>query len=546
MTAKDVIVAIHGGMEATNMQKVVFLILLLVSIAITALGQETPLQVRYISSELVYLNGGRDHGLQAGDSVRVVRDSQAIATLSIVAIADRSASCRILAKKEEIKIGDQIFWARKVKTGARIDSTVARVKAIEPTKPRPPGRRIKKITGSLAGQYYQWNDLSEGNYDFNQPTARVNLQVKDLGVPFLELQVRTRMRYDKRQRAYTNGVPQKEWRNRLYQCYITYANPSAPINIKLGRIIDNPLSGIGYIDGLMGHLNLSDKFRFGVLAGTQPEWQYADFQLGVQKYGSFLSYRSGEENRGVWESSLAVAGEYHKSTVSREFVYLQNQYHGHQRLWLYQSAEIDINRGWRKEKSNQALGLSNFYFNANYDLWNWLALGLGLDSRQNFWTYEYRTMADSLFDDLVRRGARTQFTLRLPHHQTINLSLGMNKRDSDSHATFSYTASYMNNNVLSSHLLLQLYAAGFSSPLYNGATTNVGLGKSLTQAIYLNLRYGNSIYQIAQGQRRVNHQLSAMSNINIGRHLFLNLMYEYDQGDDEKGHRSWIELGYRF
>jgi hypothetical protein len=514
--------------------------------AIPLFGQDTPLQVRYISSELVYLNGGRDHGLQAGDSVRVVRAGQTIATLSIVAIADRSASCRILAKKEEIKIGDQIFWAREVKTGARIDSTVARVKAVEPAKPRPSGRRIKKLTGSLAGQYYQWNDLTGGNYDFSQPTARANLQIKDLGLPFLDVQVRTRMRYDRRQRAYANDVPQKEWRNRLYQCYITYDNPSAPINLKLGRIIDNPLSGIGYVDGMMGHLNLSDHLRFGVLAGTQPEWQYADFQLGVQKYGSFLSFRSSKENQGQWESSLAVAGEYHKTTVSREFVYMQNQFHGHQRLWIYQSAELDINRGWRKEKSNQVLGLSNFYFNTNYDAWSWFSLGLALDSRQNFWTYEYRTMADSLFDDLVRRGARTQFSFRLPHHQTINLSFGANKRDSDSQLTFSYSGSYMNNDVFNSHLLLQVYAAGFASPLYNGVTTNVGLGKSLTQAFYLNLRYGNSIYQVSQGQRRSNHQLSVMSNINIGRHPFLNLMYEYDQGDDEKGHRSWIELGYRF
>jgi hypothetical protein len=522
-----------------------FLFLLCLGSAV--LAQPKSFQVHYISFDAVFLDGGRDQGLRVSDTLQVQTASGTSVRLLVKFIADKSASCDAYPDAKAIKIGDKavLISARPFPEAEKKALTTETKQRLTPSSaPKPRTRTRKALTGSVAVQMYHWDDNSTGNYDFNQPTMRLNLSARKLGGHFFDMQIRTRARYDRRRGAFTT-VPQKEWRNRIYQCYIDYNNPQALLNFKLGRIISNPLSGIGYLDGLVTEMNLSKTYKLGFMGGLAPEWQYADFQTSIQKYGLYTRYLTDQDKPDHFETTLALAGEYHQSTVSREFVYWQNQYDWQKRLWLYSSMEMDLNRDWRKERTGQAFSLSNLYLNGNYEFLPWLSAGVNMDSRKNFWTYEYRTLADSLFDNLTRQGVRGQINLRLSGGHYIGLTAGMRKQAQDGQSTFSYTFSYNQNNLLHRHLLLNLYTAGFVSPFYDGLSSNVSLGKSVTPYLYLYLRYGNSSYQVSQGERRLNHQYQLNGNLNIGKYLYFNFFYEYDRGDDENGQRTWLELGTR-
>ena len=56
-------------------------------------------------------------------------------------------------------------------------------------------------------------------------------------------------------------------------------------------------------------------------------------------------------------ATLAAAGEYYKGQISREFVYEQTNYSLSDKWSGYQSAEININRGWRKTSGTSAIGV---------------------------------------------------------------------------------------------------------------------------------------------------------------------------------------------
>lgn len=523
-----------------------FIILLLLPIFL--IHAQEHFTIKYISTDAIYFDGGLNHGLQVGDTLEVRRSNQSIARIRIQFIADNTASCTPPNRLVVLKVGDQAIVRRFKPSGGKVEKTVTPVatpKELSSKKPKIFHSKQKTFNGSIAMQVYHWDDKSKSNYDFTQPTLRVNFAGKRLAGKYWDLQIRTRARYDKRTRRYSTQVPQKEMLNRIYQCYLDYNNPDALINAKIGRIITNPLSGIGYLDGLLMHINVSKSFNMGILAGLAPEWQYADIQTKIRKYGAFATYRVMQDRLTTLETTLAVAGEYHQKTVSREFIYLQTQYNWNQKLWLYQSLELDMNRDWRKERTGQSVTLSNLYLNGLYDLFTWMSVGLNFDSRKNFWTWEYRTLADSLFDNLARQGARAQLNLRLAGGHYFTATAGLANREKDSHPLYSYTASYNNNNFFQTRLIINSYAAGFTSPFYKGLSANVSLGKAFGQSLYFYCRYGQSFYQVTQRNSRINHQYQVNGNINLGRTLYMNLFFEYDQGDDEKGQRTWVEFGYR-
>lgn len=524
-----------------------FLIILFLTLSI--LAQTVDFKVRYVSSDAVYIDGGRENGLQVNDTLQVTSASGEAVILVVKYVADKTASCIITNPGVPIKQGDKAtltsLHPQKLENREIIPKLEER-KPVQRQSQYTSRRRSKKsVYGSIAIQQYNWDDQSKSNFDFSQPTLRLNLSGRSLGGRFIDLQIKTRARYDRRSAKYET-VPQKEWRNRIYQCYLDYNNPRALLNIKIGRIISNPLSGIGYLDGLMTQFNFSQSFNLGAMAGLAPEWQYADLQTSIHKYGVFARFKMEQPEKHHFESTLAFAGEYHKSIISREFAYWQNQYDWHKRLWLFTSVELDINRDWRKTRSQESITPSNLYLNGTYEAFNWLSAGLSIDRRKNFWTYEYRTMADSLFNDVARQGARGQLNFRIPGGHLLGTTFGLTRRTTDSQPTYSYTISYNHNNFARQHLLINLYASGFSSPFYQGISTNFSLGRNLTRFFYLYARLGRAAYQINNGAKRQNNQYQINGNLGIGRHIYTNFFYEYDQGDDEKGLRSWIELGYRF
>jgi len=522
-----------------------FIILCCYSIAF---GQQSALQIKYVSVDNVYLDGGRDHGLNVKDTLEVRRNKQVVGQLLALYVADHSASCQVLTKVGALLPGDEVLLTKPASRASMTAMPLQQAEASKPIAVEQPLRVQRKkqaLQGSVSVQMYHWDDQNASNLDFTQPTVNLNLRATELAGQHFGLYLRTRGRYDKRSRSYSTQVPQNEWRNRIYQLYFDYANPNAPLNFKLGRIITNPLSGVGYVDGLMTQLNLSQAVKFGVLAGTQPEWQYADFQTSIQKYAAYASYQTGSYQTSYYQSTLAFTGEYHSKTVSREYAYWNNQLSWRRFVRVYQSAEIEYNRSWRMEKTGQTINLSNLYYDMVFDLTSWVSAGINADMRKSYWTYEYRTIADSLFDVLTRRGVRGQLNFRLPGGHSLGLSSGLQRRDTDSRSTYSYTLSYNNSDLLRARWTLNLYAAGFSNALFNGLTSSIRFGKQFGNAFNANLRYSFSRYQIKSGNSRSNSAVQVANFWNVSSHMFLNYWYESAVGDDENGKRLWVEVGYR-
>jgi hypothetical protein len=527
------------------------LILILIIIPIQLISQTAKLtyRVKYISNENVYLDAGSSEGLGIGDRLVIKRGETGIAGLEIIFVADHSSSCKVLVSKEIIKVGDIAEVVKKMSVEQETtQKTVIRKRAIPSnTKNYSQHKPFVRMSGYASILWYHVEDLSPAHRHFDQPTFRLNLKMDELWGKDLNFQLRTRSRYYQRIGGYTSGKPSEDWQNRMYECSFEYDNSESFLNFKLGRIISNKFSGVGYIDGGLLQVNCSSAFRFGAFGGNQPEWGYADFQTSLQKYGFYFNYIQGNYRTSRFEMTLAGAGEYHGPTVSREFIYIQNNFYGGNRWSLYQSAELDVNRKWRKDLANENVSLTNLYVSGNLNVTNWLSTSLTYDNRKNYFTYEIRSLADTLFDDALRYGYQASFNLKPIKDFTINATLGFRKRQPYNENTYSYAAGLNKNNFIMDRLSLNLYFSSFSNYFARGYNPTLSIRKYFLSGHSINLSYGNYSYQLkSMNQNRNNQWLRLNCDLNLISRFYLSAEYGHNWGDDMQDHRMVAEIGYRF
>jgi hypothetical protein len=525
--------------------------------AATVAAADSTFVVKYLSAENVYLNGGQADGLVVGDHLMVTSDGKCRTEIEVLFVAEHSASCRILTSDCPLAAGDKAEVIAKVKpdsSSVAADTSAARPKpdTVAATTLVPVTRSFAKpaqpnLSGSLSILYYHWNDQSVSNLDFSQTTARLNVKARRLFGKDITFSLRSRGRYDQRQRAYSSTVPKDAWENRIWEFSFSYENPRAQTNLYAGRILSRRISSAGYLDGLLLEQRLSENMRVGLFGGQEPSWAYADGQLSLNKGGMYLTYLNGEPGKSYVEQSIAVVGQYHGANVSRELISSQGRYSSGSRWGYYHTAEFDLNRGWRKEKAGQSLTLSSLYLGTYYRVSSRIRLNFSYDNRKNYWTYDTKSTVDSLFDDHLRQGGRAQLDLSLPLAIQTSGSYGINKRAGDAALTKAYSFYLSKSGLIHRSATTMLQYSGFRGPFERGDNYSIRLSDNIVPTAQLAIAYGVYNYTtVTDGSHRKNNWIEFSTVADLSRRFFFLGSIESDRGDDIKGLRLQTELGFRF
>ncbi len=407
--------------------------------------------------------------------------------------------------------------------------------------------RAPEIHGSVALSWYQFEDATESDLDISRPTLRLRLKASRLFGSDWNLRVKFRSRYYDRSRSPRTDGQKTEWRNRAYEISLSYDDPAAPLNLRLGRIVSNAMSGIGYIDGALVQHNAAEHWLWGIFAGTQPDWKTSDFQTSIQKYGVFAKYLKGDYLEGRFEATLAAAGEYHETVISREYVFLQSSYHRGRDWSLRGSLELDVNRLWRKDRSGEDLSVTGLFLTGRYRVTESVSTTLSYDNRKSYYTYETRSKPDSLFNNVFRHGVRANVDVRLPGALLVTGSFGVRGEESKDDNTYSYALGMRKRDVLPGRLTVNARVGGFSNPYSSGFTPTLRIGRAFRGGRSLHMSYGNYTYTLESTETtRSSHWARVEGQLVLPARFHLSGSYEYDWGDDVEGHRLLAELGYRF
>lgn len=531
---------------------IVYSSLILILAFITSLLAQDQLtaKIKYLSAENVYLDKGTLSGIQTGDKFTVFQDEIPVGYLEVIFVASHSASCKIINQNKKFLIGDIAVRTFK--------STITE----DPEKTDLPKRKreipisktissddtpIAKFSGSVSVQWYQYNDVSGNNLNFNQPALRLNLKVRQLWSSQYNFTIKMRSRYSNRSKKYSNNLPKQKWSNRIYSFGLDYTDANKPFNFKVGRIISEKFGGIGYIDGAVVQYNSSTNLNIGLFGGYQPEWQYSKFQTSLQKYGIYMNYRKGSYQSHIYESTLAAAGEYHGKTISREFIYMQNQINYRHQWQFFQSVSLDINRAWRKKLTGESISISNLYIYGRYRFSDKISAGLSYDNRKNYLTYETKTIAEEIFDSAFRQGLRTNLYVSFPNKYNLSTNIGIRKHEPESELTYSYHISLNKSDLFINRSRADLSVAGYSNKFTRGVNPSISWNYYLARGHTLGFSGGTYFYNLKDGNmKRSTNWMGLESFIHVFKKIFLFIDYEYNWGDDAEGHRILSELGYRF
>ena len=307
------------------------------------------------------------------------------------------------------------------------------------------------------------------------------------------------------------------------------------------------LSGVGYLDGLFLKFNLSPQFYIGVYGGLKSSWEFAGAEDSRQKYGLVLGYRSDRAAESRIETSLAVNSEYNGKTISRENLYFQSSLIFKNKLFIYNSLDVDINRLWRKEKTGEDVSLSAFYLSARYRFSDVVRAGLSIDDRKNYYTYETMDISEDYYDMSARYGLSADLDLYFPKNYILSFQAGTRKRQNDTQTTYTGRASLRKSNLFIKRLSVGLNLSLYSNYYTEGWIPTVFITKNFASGHYLSITGGQNAYQmLILEQKRQNLWMRFSSQFSIWSGIYLSGYYNYNWGDDRQGYNFVIEIGYRF
>jgi len=516
------------------------------------------LSVNYLSTEHVYISGGAADGLIAGTKLKVMRGKTVVAELEVVFSAQHSASCDIITSSGAIESGDAVVIVAETKKPASLPAKQQTAEKpitspVTPSKPSPPATESNRsapktsVDGSVAFMYSIWNDASAANLDYSQSAVRMSLNARRLFGTELAFHFRGRTRNDWRRNSIGSTATPNDWKNQIWEFSFSYEDPSSPVKIYGGRILPQRVSRIGYFDGLLTEVRLSESFRAGLFGGVRPDLLYAENPQSLNIGGGYLAVVTRVGDSLVIEQSIAGVGEYHNFVTSRESIALSGRVQEGNQWGINESLEFDINRTWREVRVGSSLSLSSVYASGWMRLSRSARVTATYDNRTNYRTLQNRSIADSVFDDHLYQGARLMVESSIPWHCRLSGSVGMRKRPDRDQPTWSWMGMFRANRFFIDGLSFSSQATAYSGSLESGSMFSTGLSKTIGMSSSIGVVYGGYSYATEAAQTRPrNNWVELTAQTDIARHWFMAGWLQNDFGDDMDGLRTQLEIGYRF
>ncbi|MDF1543669.1 MAG: hypothetical protein P1R58_01055 [bacterium] len=400
------------------------LLLGLVTLSPIVTAAKNSAEITYVSSEAVYINVGSNAGLKTGDSLAVIRAGDTLTWLVITNIGSNSAAATSLDQFTGLKAGDIVS----------IETEAAEpVKTILPESPpatrstRKPDRpRKERLQGSITLEQTRQFDQSGSNRDWSQSGIGLRLRMDNIRGSGIKFNLRHRTRLYHRSRPPRSDQSKDSWTHRLSELSFTYEGPGN--HWGAGRVSAPQVRGMGYVDGAYFTKRLTSKLSVGLAGGTTPRYSDSGFDFDRKKAGLFVGYETGAYDSKRLAASVALSSEYRGSVVSRDFLYLQTNFSSSRRIYIFQSAELDVNRDWRFGAAGKRLELTNYFGSTRVALTRNLNIRLSYDNRTTIRYFEYRDIADSLFDDRSRKGLRGGFDWNVSSRISLSADGGIRMR----------------------------------------------------------------------------------------------------------------------
>jgi hypothetical protein len=496
----------------------------------------TNFEVRYVAPASVYVNGGRDEGLQEGFHLTVKRlksgdpllSATTIARLVVTAVSAHSAVCDIESSTLDPEIGDtaqisqqdleSLQVIQQSKTARRYAQVITFTEGdpldqeLRDYTPHPPSPEVNRLRGRIS---YEFNSISdhEAGLSTLQHGIALRMDANRLGGTFWNFTGYWRGRINT-STSPVQTLTLQDLVNRTYHIGLFYNNPQSLYSIGVGRVYIPWATSLDTIDGGYFARRFGRRARLGAFAGSTPDPTAWNYKPNRQIAGVFANTEIGSFEKVRFTATAGLAVTRLSWKAERQFAFTESSFSYKQRVSFYHNLEADQLVPGRLGNTESGAVISRSFFTARLQPLRWLTLDLNHNYFRTIPTFDLVLVGTGLLDKFLFTGLSGGLRLELPGGVSVYGSLGQNKRNDDVRKS-----------------LNQMYGVGFRNIF------NTGIRADIRRSVF-NGAYGTGWYQSLQLSREIGERLRV--EISGGQQEFRSVFTDDNRGFFMNSNIDWF------
>lgn len=542
-----------AGSEATNVQR--------------------QFHVRYISGNNVYVDGGRDAGLEENMQLVLKQDPNKSATdpanrslapgvvarLKVISVASLSAVCEVTASARPLTTDDVVSLpddeVEKIVEKHTLGNTrdypmVVSFSAGDPldeevreTVPRPPLPEVNQIRGRIGFDASIIQQLGQAPLTSNAYGMVLRADFTRIFGTHWNLNGYWRGQFRTSSTQTQNTL--QDVLNRTYLMSLTYVNPDSHWTAGIGRLYLPWASSLEAIDGAYVSRQFYAHIVTATFAGSTPDptaWNYnPQRRIG----GVLFNVHGGDFDRFRFSSTAGVGVETLKWTITRPFAFTENNISYGRIFSIYHSMQIDRPT---PNPSTPAVGtgVGQSLISLRVQPHPRVAIDLTDTYFRDVPTYDPTLVGTGLLDKYLYQGINGGARITLPKHVTGYFSVGQSSNSSDPKASLNKQFGVTVSKIWKTGLEADARYSKFDSSFASGTYTTFTVTRDLLDNLRVNLQAGEYSYVSPVAANSNSRFINAFFDSNLGSRFFVESFFTAQRGGSQDYNQWTTTLGYRF
>ena len=536
-------------------------------------------QVKYISEGAVYLDGGRNSGLEEGMILHLVhpdpgggttesirfQGTEPIADVRVFSVADSSSAAEIIKSREDLAVGDVAYLDTesvhlrddKVNAvesenypavvsfsyGDPLDEEIRATTATEKRGVAPIENQIRGRVG------FNYGVLAEpGGVSSRQTGLMIEADMSRIGGTHWNFTGYWRGNLNSQNSGSSAGIPPTtltDLLNRTYHLGLYYQNPDSIVTMGIGRLYLPYAPSLSTIDGGYFGRRMTTHITAGAFGGSTPDptsWSYAPNQHIA---GIFVNYEKGDFEHLRFDDTFGLATTSIGWHIAREFVFAENTISAGRMFSFYNSLQFDKART-ALNNTSYGTGLTQSFSSIRFQPIRLLTFDLNHNYLRNLPTFDPALISTGLLDQYLFQGLSGGVHLDLPYRIGISTDIGRSKNNTDTASSWNQMYGLTFGEIRNTGLTLDLRYTKFNSSFGQGNYQFISLSRSITDRIRLQVQGGVQHLNSAFSNNSSSRFITSTVDWSIGSHLFVEGLFSWNTGTSMKYTQTNFTFGYRF
>jgi hypothetical protein len=522
--------------------------------------------VKYVAEDAIYIEGGKNAGLEEGMTLTVKRvsvnnnaplDATVVAEVKVVSVSNTSAVCEIQSKNADIQRGDlallsQADQARLVEmrtlSPQRKYPQVIAFSEGDPLDeearesiPKPPLPEINRGRGRI-GVDYTMIQGSGGVPSTSQVGGVVRVDMTRLGGSYWNLNGYWRGRLSLQQPA-TQTQSVYDLVNRTYTIGLTYANPGSHWTAGVGRLYLPWATSLDTFDGGYLGRRFGKHVIVGAFGGTAPDPTSFDYNPDRRTAGTFIAFEGGGFDKFRFTSATGVAVSSIGWVADRQFVFAENGIFYKRFLSIYDTVQADSQRlptGGRVE------GLSRSFATLRIQPFSRFSVDVNHNYFRDVPTFDPLLVGTGLLDKYLFQGFSVGSRLELPGRISIYNNFGQSSRSGDAKSSLNQLYGLTLGRLWKTGLRADARYSKFTSSFGEGNYRALSLSRNFSEAVRIEVTAGRQNFVSSLAMPTDYKLLGSTVDWNLGSHYFFESSINLQQSQQQSFEQWLMTVGYRF